>query len=183
MLSLSLCLALLDSDVDNDAYTEFFNKYHRLVIHKAKQIVKNQESAEDIAQEVFLYAAEHFTERFYGREHSHIMHYLICCTGSRAIDFLRKQKSEYLDFENAELEGFFIEDTAQIVFRKGTSMCVFEIIKSLPEIYCAALSLKLDGESYAEIAEMLNISPQNAYKRVQRAYAMVRERMVTEDAE
>ena len=44
MLSLSLCLALLENPEDSGTYIAFFNRYHRLVLQKAKSFVNTHEA-------------------------------------------------------------------------------------------------------------------------------------------
>ena len=85
MLLLAPCLALLETEEEKQSFSVFFERYHRLVLKKARDVVKTQEAAEDVGQEVFLYAAEHF-EKFNGRKERDIVHYLRLCTQSRAIN-------------------------------------------------------------------------------------------------
>lgn len=183
MLSLSLCLTLLPPEMDEDAFTAFFDRYQKLVLYKANEIIKNQESAEDIAQEVFIYIARHF-EKFYEKEETKAKHYLLLCTESRSIDYIRKERNvTHVDLESAQTEDALIEDAERIVLRKDTALQALTAAEALPEIYRAAIMLQLDGISYADIAEMLNISKDTAYKRAQRGYAMIRERLVKENGE
>jgi RNA polymerase sigma-70 factor (ECF subfamily) len=182
MVSLSLCLAHLEPGADEDAFTAFFDRYHRLVLHKANSIVKNRETAEDITQEVFLYAAEHFEAIRRGREERQVAHYLLLCTASRAIDHLRGEKRrEGVAVEDVEDVGVCAEDVEQLVLRREAAAKMREVVAALPETYCAALALRLDGAPYEEIAAMLNISKDAAYKRVQRGCKLVRERMAEEN--
>lgn len=86
LLLLAPCLALLETEEEAQSFSAFFERYHRLVLKKARDVVKTQEAAEDVGQEVFLYAAEHF-EKFNGRKERDIVHYLRLCTQSRAINY------------------------------------------------------------------------------------------------
>lgn len=85
---LALCLAMVEPE-EQEAFTAFFDRHYKLVLYKARKILKNRESAEDVTQEIFLYAADHF-EKFRGRKDAEIRRYLMECTESRAIDVLRK---------------------------------------------------------------------------------------------
>ena len=93
LLLLAPCLALLETEEEAQSFSAFFERYHRLVLKKARDVVKTQEAAEDVGQEVFLYAAEHF-EKFNGRKERDIVHYLRLCTQSRAINYLNKNRLE-----------------------------------------------------------------------------------------
>ena len=91
MLLLAPCLALLETEEEKQSFSVFFERYHRLVLKKARDVVKTQEAAEDVGQEVFLYAAEHF-KKFQDRRPDEILHYLILCTASRASNYLKQDK-------------------------------------------------------------------------------------------
>lgn len=54
-------------------------------------------------------------------------------------------------------------------------------IAALPEVYRVPLELKMKDYSDGEISELLGISLTALYKRLQRAYAAVRQRMEAED--
>lgn len=183
MLSVSLGLALLEDPGDSTQYAAFFSRYHRLVLHRAASYVKTREAAEDVAQEVMLYAAMHFGQFQHKSEHT-IISYLLTCTRSRAVDYLRKQEKfdcVELDENAADLPS--IDTSEQIVLTAETAQRALRHAAALPQRYRMALKLHMGNASYDEIAALLNISKETAYKRVQRAYAMIRERMVAEDGE
>lgn len=183
MLSFSLCLAMMENPEDHGAFAAFFERYHRLVLQKAQNYVGTYESAEDVAQEVMLYAAKNF-DRFPLKNDHKIIALLLCCTKSRAIDYLRKNgKFDCVDLEDGEKDMDSIDSSEQIVLTAETAQRVLAAVAALPERYRAPLELKMNDFSYDEIADMLNISKETAYKRIQRGYAIIRERMAAEDGE
>lgn len=180
MLSVSLGLALLEDPGDSAQYAAFFSRYHRLVLHRAASYVKTREAAEDVAQEVLLYAAQHF-DQFRDRSDHRAVALLLFCTHSRAVDYLRQSEK----FNCVELED---EDdlppadpAEQITVTAETLERVLAQVAALPQAYRIPLKLRMEDMPYAEIAELLNLSKDAVYKRVQRAYAMIRERMAEED--
>ena len=80
---LALCLAMVEPE-EQEAFTAFFDRHYKPVLYKACKILKNRENAEDVTQEIFLYAADHF-EKFHGRKDAEIRRYLMECTESRLI--------------------------------------------------------------------------------------------------
>ncbi|MCI5843269.1 MAG: sigma-70 family RNA polymerase sigma factor [Clostridiales bacterium] len=181
MLLLAPCLALLETEEEEQSFSAFFERYHRLVLKKARDVVKTQEAAEDVGQEVFLYAAEHF-EKFNGRKERDIVHYLRLCTQSRAINYLNKNRlEEPLDEEQIAAGGICVENAEQILLRHDTAARILTAVEKLPERYRAPLELRLEGESYDEIAALLSLPRDTVYKRIQRGYQHVRERLVRED--
>lgn len=183
MLSLSLCLSLLEKPEDSAAYAAFFDRYHRMVLQKAQSYVTAYEAAEDVAQEVMLYTAKHF-DQFQNKNDHKLIALLLSCTKSRAIDYLRKHEK----FDCVELDGETtavpsIDTSEQIVLTAETIQRALLQVSALPEHYRAPLKLHMNDVPYDEIAGILQISKETAYKRVQRAYAIMRERMVAEDGE
>ena len=182
MLLLAPCLALLETEEEKQSFSVFFERYHRLVLKKARDVVKTQEAAEDVGQEVFLYAAEHF-KKFQDRRPDEILHYLILCTASRASNYLKQDKrpEEPLDEEEMAADGICVENTEQILLRHDTVLRILTVVEELPERYRAPLELRLEGESYDEFAALLSLPRDTVYKRIQRGYQHVRERLVRED--
>lgn len=114
MLSLSACLAVLESEEEREAFAAFYERYRHLVFYRAKQLVQNETEAEDVAQEVFLYAADHF-EKFRGRHHRESAKYLLLCTASRAADALERTRRQTV------LETEAAADTTGKRKRSGTA--------------------------------------------------------------
>lgn len=177
---LAICLAMVEPE-EHDAFTNFFYRYHKLVLFKALEITQNRETAEDVAQEMFLYAAKNF-EKFKTGTEQEIRHYLMICTQSRSIDALRKDQTAPEPADEDATAQTAADDAERIVLRQDTLTRLLRYIDELDERYRAPLKLWMDGVPYSEIAQMLNITRDNAYKRTQRGYALLRERMVQEDA-
>lgn len=178
MLSLELCLAVLETEEERAEFTDLFERYHKLVLYKAGEIIGDYEKAEDVAQEVFLYIAENFS-RFRREDHRKVTHYLMMCAYSRALNFMRQQKNRAaVEEEEPFVAKFSVEDTERIVLRQDTLKRVMQAVAELAEKYRAPLQMRLEGAPYEEIAGLLGITGDTARKRVQRGYAMIREKVV-----
>ena len=177
---LALCLAMVEPE-EQEAFTAFFDRHYKPVLYKACKILKNRESAEDVTQEIFLYAADHF-EKFRGRKDAEIRRYLMECTESRAVDMLRRRNGAPEKADEGEVARAATDDTEQIVLRQDTMTRLLRCIDELDAPCRAALKLRMAGVPAEEAAQMLGISREAFYKRAQRGYAVLRERMVREDA-
>ena len=180
MFSMALCLALLDSAEEEEAFLAFYRRYHRLALYQAKKIVEREEWAEEVVQEVFCYIAGHF-QRFSEAGSYQAARLVVLCTESRACDLLRKERKEQAMQEksaNAAREDVraFEEqmDIERVLLRRERVERMIRVIAALPEIYRVPLELKLKDYGNSEISEMLGISMATLYKRLQRAYAAVR---------
>lgn len=181
MLSLELCLAMLETEEERAEFADLFERYHKLVLYKAGELIGDYEKAEDVAQEVFLYVAENFS-RFRRENSREVTHYLMLCAKSRALNFMRQQKNrEALEEEETFVSEASVEDTERIVLRQDTMARVMQAVADLAEKYRAPLQLRLEGAAYEEIASLLDITGDTARKRVQRGYAMIRRKVVEYD--
>ena len=178
MLSLAMCLTALETEDEYTAFSAFFERYRHLVFYRAREILKNETEAEDVAQEVFLYAADHF-EKFRDRSDREAAKYLLLCTDSRAADAARSRaRQAAAESQAAAAQDLADWDSAEhIVLRQDTAARMLEAVNALPERYCAALALRLDGASDKEIAQALGVKEETARKRAVRGYHMLRERM------
>ena len=178
MFSLALCLAVLETDEERSEFVTFYEKYKRLVFYVARKIVGNEESAQDAAQEVFMYAAEHF-DKFRSGESGKAARYLVLCARSRALNILDKEKKYSGGDEADDVDSG--GDAEDAVVSADALERVIGIVKNLPERYRIPLELRANGLETSEISSMLNISEDAVRKRIQRGRAMVKERIAKAD--
>ncbi len=146
MFSLSLCLAMLDSEEDQKEFTAFYNRYNRLVRHQAWQIVKNNDTVQDVMQEVFLYIAKKFS-KFKDNDSQEKTRLVVICTRSRAKDFLRNEAADrFADSaitdeqrETANIASITMMeesfDTEEIILTQEAIQRIFQIVSELPDRY------------------------------------------------
>lgn len=183
MLGLSACLALLDNEEDHVVYTEFYTRYHRFVLKQALNIVNNWQSAEDVTQEVMVYAAENFG-KFRDRPAQQVLHYLYLCARGRALNLLQKEQRNMVE-ENAEVMDAAIDslNVEKVVISRDTIERMYQAISELPDIYRIPLELKVLDLTAKEIAEMLGLPLPTIYKQIARGCKNLKERMVREDGD
>ena len=110
---LSLYLAVLDDQSNEEQFIDVYNTYKRLVYHTAYKIMGDSYLAEDVLQEVFLYIAKNFSKIH--RENCHeLAAYLVSCSRSRAYDMLRKQREEPLEEVPDAPDGAPVPDDAAV---------------------------------------------------------------------
>ena len=159
----------MEEKTDKELYQEFLegnnNSFEKLVIrHKDKLIyfittyVKNIDTAEDIAQDVFVYILIHRTN--YDFKYS-LKTYLYTIAKSKAINYLKRQKKITYTGENTMLENqentntnrdIEIETLEEIIFKKEKTQRLYNTIKKLKKEYAQAIYLAhIEELSYKEI--------------------------------
>lgn len=138
--------------INNDEikFKELYEKYYSLVKAIAFSILKNKETSQDIAQEVFTKIFELPKELL---PNSNETTWLYTVTKNEAITYLRKQKNtvNIEDIYNVEKEDEYINE----VISKDTYN---RIIKKLEGKEQEIVSLKVIGDlSFKEIANVLNM--------------------------
>lgn len=148
------------------AYQLLVNSYAGFVLNACLKQIPNKQDAEDLTQEVFL-AAHLNLEKFEGRSKLSTWLYSIiinkCREHHRNQNRLkRKGVEQSIDDENIQWSN-----TPSVEFdhpgiqleRKEHANILFQAIGNLPENQRIAYSLnKIDGQSYAEVAEIMQLS-------------------------
>ncbi len=171
---------------DASAFREVVESSQGLVYNTALGIVQNPEDAEDVAQEVFvqLYESIH---SFKGE--SRLSTWLYRVTVSKSMDHLRKKKRkkrfafvQSLFGANEEL----VHDPPDFVHpgvrldNKEKATQLFKAIDQLPEKQKIAFTLnRLEGLSYQEISEIMNLSIASVESLLHRARKNLRKTLET----
>lgn len=156
---------------DTRSYEELVRRYERLVAKILYPYAKREISAEDLVQETFLRAYDRL-ETF--NPEYRFKTWLLAIANNLGIDTLRRRK-EIVEF-NQEVHGASSggpeTDAIDAERRAGVRVAM----ESLPETYQVPLMLRYDEEmSYAEIAEVLDLSVAAIKSRLFRARNMVGE--------
>ena len=177
----------MDKDLDIKLYNDFlagdtkafeilYLKYKNKVQYFIYNIIKNNEKAEDITQEVFMYI---FKNKL--REKCSFKNYIYLVAKSRAINYLNKEKRRkeitdtYLSNKQEEIQ----EDATEIIEKMEERKQLIESINMLDEKYKNAIYLnKIEGFSYKETAEILNISIQNVKNLIHRGKKELRKILI-----
>jgi RNA polymerase sigma-70 factor, ECF subfamily len=159
---------------DQSAYTELFEANHRRITHLGLQIMRNEESALDVAQEVFMRAYEELPNwrgeaRFSTWLYRTAMN--VCFERIRAEEKQRKIRDHMPEPETAP--------SPELGAVGGEIIKAIDAaVKSLPERQRVIFALKQYQElRFGEIAELLNITEGGAKASYHKALLALRERL------
>tara|TARA_B100000686_G_scaffold294035_1_gene323980 strand:+ start:238 stop:843 length:606 start_codon:yes stop_codon:yes gene_type:complete len=163
---------------DRDAFRELVERYQRKVYGICYGMLKEQEASLDVSQEVFL-KVYRYLEKF-NRESSFYT-WIYRITVNMCIDHIRKnrkvQRVEYddhLSHEGSESEGLEHIQPSQLGIhpdkvygRKELRQKMLEALSTLNEKHRTILIMReVDGLSYEEMAEILDISKGTVMSRL-----------------
>ena len=166
------------SDCD-DSFTELVNRYKNLVYSVILRQVKDNELANDYAQDVFLKVYKNL--KSYTPEFK-FSTWVMRITGNHIIDMHRKKKIQEVSYEeNAEsierLAGR--EVSAESAFlRQEEARRIEKIVAHLPDMYKVPVVLYHgEGLSYQEIADSLNEPLSKVKNRIFRGRKLLRAKL------
>ncbi|MCQ4872707.1 RNA polymerase sigma factor [Butyricimonas paravirosa] len=133
------------------AFKELFGRYYTTLCAFASRIVKNEESAKDIVQEVFI---KLWSNRGQLKDIS-LKSYLFVCVRNTSLTFLRDQKRKEDQLVQIPWEE---EETASYLIEEENNRLLFEAIAKLPPRSAEVISLGLEGLKQDEIAKQMDIS-------------------------
>jgi RNA polymerase sigma-70 factor (ECF subfamily) len=165
---------------DEEAFGVLVNKYKSKVFNLAYSFTRDRETADDLAQEVFIkvyYALEKF------KFQSGFGTWLYRIAVNHFKDFLRKHaKERHISIEAMGREPSVSEDEIkkkeQAQEAADRKRLLYESLQSLPEKHQIILTLRdIQGHSYEEIAGFLKLSPGTVDSRLHRARKMLRKKI------
>jgi RNA polymerase sigma factor (sigma-70 family) len=132
-----------------DSFQELFTTYYPFVVRQIMRIVKDQQTAEDIAQDVFL--------SFYHTDRSVIEHIPAWLSKSAlyaAYNYLRSEKRRYVRQERSASEQENVSpSTEEMWLAKESQSIVRDVLEELDERERTLLVMKYSGFPYAELAK------------------------------
>ena len=161
-------LSLLDTEEEKSKFEQLYLKYRQDMYKTAYGILKNEFESEDAVHEAFMRVIKKLTnisEINCPQTHA----YLIIIVRNIALKMAEENnKTISVDVDSIEITDKF--DLEEDVISKMEVERIKHILKGLPEDYYDILFLELFMEfSISDIAEQLNITYDNAKKRLQRA--------------
>lgn len=165
---------------DEEAFGVLVKKYRTKVFNLAYSLTRDRDAADDLAQESFI-KAYFALPRFKLKSGFGTWLYRIAMNTVK--DYLRKKSKVREVAFGKEIEHLVIqEDEMERKEKKQQEeqnrRLVHEAIQSLPEKYQLILSLRdIQGFSYGEIADILNISPGTVDSRLHRARKSLRKKI------
>ncbi|OWZ83320.1 RNA polymerase sigma factor [Natranaerobius trueperi] len=160
-----------------DAFEDLVNKYQQKVYSLCYRFAGNHDDANDLAQEAFI-RVYHSIDKFHFK--SAFSTWLYRVTSNVCLDEIRKKKrtssvSINSPMETDEGEVYFnLPDQKfnpeQLTERKDVQDIVHKAIQELPEEQRITILLReIEGLSYEELAEALNVSIGTVKSRLNRA--------------
>jgi len=165
---------------DEEAFGVLVKKYRTKVFNLAYSLTRDRDAADDLAQESFI-KAYFALPRFKLKSGFGTWLYRIAMNTVK--DYLRKKGRIREVTFGKEIEHLVIqEDEMERKEKKQQEeqnrRLVHEAIQSLPEKYQLILSLRdIQGFSYGEIADILNVSPGTVDSRLHRARKTLRKKI------
>ena len=165
---------------DEEAFGVLVKKYRTKVFNLAYSLTRDRDAADDLAQESFI-KAYFALPRFKLKSGFGTWLYRIAMNTVK--DYLRKKSKIREVAFGKEIEHLVIqEDEMERKEKKQQEeqnrRLVHEAIQSLPEKYQLILSLRdIQGFSYGEIADILNVSPGTVDSRLHRARKTLRKKI------
>ena len=164
-----------------EAFAYVFRMYYSPLLNYAGRILKDVEAANDVVQECFCRLYERRREL---RKELQVRPYLYKSVYNACMDAIKHQKVES-NYINQELLDFYFSkvvetpEAEQALLDEDLKGAIQDAINKLPE-RCREIFVlsKVDGLSNKQIAEQLNIAETTVKTQVQRAYRMLRERLV-----
>jgi RNA polymerase sigma-70 factor (ECF subfamily) len=158
------------------AFDALYKKYSKRLYKFGYSILKSQEEAENLIQDVYLNLWEN---RYKVEKDSSIKSYLFTIAYNSAITIIRKKarESEFVEYLKTLQE--ISEEPVNMAFEYNElTNKLEEIIKALPqrqkEVY---LLHRVEGLKYNEIAERLNISMNTIENHMSRALKTIRKKL------
>lgn len=162
-----IILFTFDSEDDKQKFEYVYERYKRLLLHKAYQILHDYALAEDAVSEAYL--------RIYKNIHkiedpasNQTISFVVTILKNAALTMLEKEKKQ----PKETIEPFYSDnyDLEFDVLSRVTAEQIYHLMDQLQEEYRSILVLKFaHGFSSKEIAKVLNISENNVTVRLHRA--------------
>ena len=158
---------------DTRSYEELVRRYERLVGRILYPYARRETSAEDLTQETFLRAYDRL-ETF--NPEYRFKTWLLTIANNLGVDTLRRRR-EVVEF-NQEVHSGSAGGPEDAALESDRARAVQKAIESLPETYGVPLILRYTEDmSYAEIAEVLDLTVAAVKSRLFRARNMLAEKL------
>ncbi len=157
---------------EKEAFEILYNKYKKKIEYFIYNIVKDYQTAEDIAQETFIYVIQHQM-----RENSSFKYYIYLVARSKAINYINTEKRRkditetFLKEDDEQIE----KDVLDVITNEETKRELLESIELLDERYKNAIYLvNIEGLSYEETSKILGETLQNTKNLIHRGKKQLR---------
>ncbi|WP_293710122.1 RNA polymerase sigma-70 factor [uncultured Parabacteroides sp.] len=155
-------------------FKKLFELFYPPLCQYAKRYIEDKAIREDIVQEVF---ASLWENRMKMTEGISIRAYLVVCTKNQCISYLRREgyMQQYMDLQIRKITS---ADSGEndIYLLTELQALLDKALSKLPETYRLVFEMnRLEGKSFDEIAETLNISVRTAKRYKSQATDILKE--------
>lgn len=161
---------------DNTAFEKLYQKYKNNIQYFIFNIVKDNEKAEDLTQDVFTYILNEKEKRI-----NNIKYSLYLIAKSKALTYINSEnrqhdiKEKYIYYESNTFEN----DIIDIITKNEEKSELLTAINSLDHKYRNALYLiYFEGLSYNETAKILNLSLANLKTIIHRGKKILKQNLI-----
>ncbi len=169
----SQILFLLNSD-KNFGFKMLFAKYYRPMCIYSKTILKQEENAEDIVQDILMSLWDRNDYKSIGN----LKNYLYTSTKNRSLNALNRKKIDVVNEDVLDWENNLLIEEDDLDLVKEKVKVVKNIIEKLPtskkKIFKAVI---LDGSKYSQAAEDLGLSINTVKSQMRQSYYFINERL------
>lgn len=139
---------------NNDAFNIIIKRYRKLLISFIMKYVKNIETAEDLAQDTFVYVLVNRKE--YDFKYT-LKTYLYTIAKCRAINYIKKHNRIVRYDESYIFDIEINNDIEDNLIRQEQNKLLYRSLKKLKQEYQIVIYLKdIQGFQYKEICKILN---------------------------
>lgn len=177
-------MLMIYSVEEQEKFETIFKQHYRALIVRAYQILGSYQYAEDAVEETFIRALKNL-HKISEIESARTAHFLLKTVERVSKTMYRKrQKVVTLDLDSYEPEPEYEDPTWEIFNSEEMVKILEKIIKQLPQSDRDLLTYKILYQwSYAEIADVMNISVKNVSVRLTRIRAKIMREYLKEKGE
>lgn len=166
-------------DGEKEVFRQMFEAYYDPLLRFAFRYVRSKAVAEGLVQNVFLWIWENRAE---WQVEGSLRTYLFRAVKYKAMDYWRRERTRqrYMEQLSEEQESCTVPKVPNEPEEKGAFVrAVRQAIEELPERPRMVYKLsRLEGLTYREIANVLEISPKTVETHMSRALDFLRERLI-----
>jgi RNA polymerase sigma-70 factor (ECF subfamily) len=167
---LPLYLSLIDDERSKSKFEQLYLQYRQTMLWTALNILHDQSLAEDAVHDAFLRILDHL-ENIFAMDCNKTRGFIVVIVRNIALDQLRKRK-RLAETDLADYEDYLFDPQSnpeQILLEKESQQAILTSLHKVKQTYTDALALQVSyGFSTQEIADLLNISSENARVRLHR---------------
>ncbi len=170
MDEISKDLIIQASHGDMHAFSVIYKTYSKLVYNVALRIVNNKEDAQELVQEVFLTVHKKLGSfQFKSSLKTWIYRITVNCT-LNYVNRAAKEKNSKVEYHDELLSKFFSKDMDNFINEEYKKQVVELLLKFLsPEQRICIVLRSIEGLSYEQMSEVLQVGPSTIRSRVKRA--------------